>query len=42
MGGREFTLMAGFPPSDLIFEVDKSVEECQLSGQQITVRWKEG
>jgi hypothetical protein len=40
-GGREFTLMAGFPPEDLIFELNKSVGDCKLSGQQITVRWKE-
>jgi hypothetical protein len=32
--------MAGFPHQDLIFEADKSVDDCKLSGQQITVRWK--
>jgi hypothetical protein len=39
--GREFILMAGYPPKDLRPDVDKTVEECQLSGQAITVRWKD-
>ena len=40
-GGREFTLMAGYPPTDLWPDVDKSVEERKLSGQAIVVRWKD-
>ena len=40
-GGREFTLMAGFPPQDLWPDVEKTVEECKLSGQAIALRWKD-
>ena len=41
-GGKEFVLMAGYPPSDLANnEIDKdTIEGCKLSGQAITVRWK--
>jgi hypothetical protein len=39
-GGKEFVLMAGFPPKDLITDIDNTIESCQLSGQAITVRWK--
>jgi UBX domain-containing protein 7 len=38
--GREFVLMAGYPPNDLINDIDKTVDECKLAGQAITVRWK--
>lgn len=40
-GGREFVLMAGFPPSDLIDECEKTIDECKLAGQAVAVRWKE-
>ena len=39
-GGKEFVLMAGFPPKDLISDIDNSIESCQLAGEAITVRWK--
>ena len=39
-GGKEFLLMAGFPPKDLIDDIDNTIESCQLSGQAITMRWK--
>jgi len=32
--------MAGFPPADLILDIDNTIEECKLSGQAISVRWK--
>jgi hypothetical protein len=33
--------MAGFPPSDLIDECEKTIDECKLAGQAVAVRWKE-
>jgi hypothetical protein len=39
-GGKEFSLMAGFPPKDLLESVENTVESCGLDGQAITVRWK--
>lgn len=39
-GGREFTLMAGFPPRDLLADLDGTIESCKLSGEAITMRWK--
>lgn len=39
-GGKEFVLMAGYPPKDLITDIDNTIESCKLSGQAITVRWK--
>jgi hypothetical protein len=36
-GGKEFVLMAGFPPKDLLETIDNTIESCQLSGQAITV-----
>eukprot|EP00536_Pseudo-nitzschia_multiseries_P002588 jgi/Psemu1/251809/estExt_Genewise1Plus.C_340164 len=38
--GKEFTLQAGFPPKDLIGDIDNSIQACSLSGEAITVRWK--
>ena len=38
--GREFTLMAGFPPRDLSTDMDNSIESCKLAGEAITMRWK--
>lgn len=38
--GREFTLMAGFPPRDLSTDMDSTIESCKLSGEAITMRWK--
>lgn len=39
-GGREFTLMAGFPPRDLLTNIENTIESCKLAGEAITVRWK--
>jgi hypothetical protein len=39
-GGREFSLMAGFPPNDLIMDIDNTIEASGLKGQAIAVRWK--
>lgn len=39
-GGKEFFLMAGYPPKDLIDDIDNTIESSKLSGQAITVRWK--
>ena len=39
-GGKEFVLMAGHPPKDLLESIDSTVEDCKLSGQAIMVRWK--
>lgn len=38
--GKEFTLMAGFPPKDLLNDIECSIESCSLAGEAITVRWK--
>lgn len=40
-GGREFVLMAGFPPKDLITDIDSTIAGCSLSGEAIAIRWKE-
>jgi hypothetical protein len=39
--GKEFTLMAGFPPKDIFDQIDSTVESCQLDGGTINVRWKD-
>jgi len=39
-GGREFVLMAGFPPNDLINDIDNTMEATGLKGEAISVRWK--
>ncbi len=39
-GGKEFILMAGFPPKDLMEDIDSTIDNSKLSGQAITVRWK--
>jgi len=33
--------MSGYPPDDLINQIDKTIEECGLAGQAITIRWKD-
>lgn len=38
--GREFVLMAGFPPADLIANLDDTIDDVKLSGQAIAMRWK--
>mmetsp|Transcript_4319 Transcript_4319/g.9809 ORF Transcript_4319/g.9809 Transcript_4319/m.9809 type:complete len:281 (+) Transcript_4319:1257-2099(+) len=38
--GKEFTLQAGFPPKDLIGDIENSIQACSLAGEAITVRWK--
>mmetsp|Transcript_31899 Transcript_31899/g.73295 ORF Transcript_31899/g.73295 Transcript_31899/m.73295 type:complete len:367 (+) Transcript_31899:3-1103(+) len=40
-GGRTFSLMAGYPPKSLEGEMDKTIEQCNLAGQAITVRWQD-
>jgi len=40
-GGKEFILMAGFPPRDLLARLNDTVESCKLAGEAISVRWKE-
>lgn len=40
-GGKEFVLKAGFPPKDLIEDIDKTIESLKLSGEAITVMWKD-
>ena len=39
-GGRGFTLMAGFPPRDLLADIENTIESCKLAGEAITMRWK--
>jgi hypothetical protein len=39
-GGKEFELMAGFPPKDLLEDIANTIESCELSGQAISLRWK--
>eukprot|EP00535_Pseudo-nitzschia_heimii_P003173 CAMPEP_0197174438 /NCGR_PEP_ID=MMETSP1423-20130617/960_1 /TAXON_ID=476441 /ORGANISM="Pseudo-nitzschia heimii, Strain UNC1101" /LENGTH=529 /DNA_ID=CAMNT_0042623369 /DNA_START=232 /DNA_END=1821 /DNA_ORIENTATION=+ len=38
--GKDFVLKSGFPPKDLIGDIENSIQECSLSGEAITVRWK--
>ena len=38
--GQEFVLKAGFPPKDLIGDIDNSIQATSLAGEAITVRWK--
>jgi hypothetical protein len=38
--GREFVLMAGYPPIDLLGDIDRTIGDVKLNGQVITVRWK--
>jgi hypothetical protein len=40
-GGKEFDLKAGFPPKDLVADIDKTIESLKLSGEAITVMWKD-
>lgn len=38
--GREFVLMAGYPPIDLFGDIDRTIGDVQLNNEVITVRWK--
>jgi hypothetical protein len=38
--GKEFLLKAGFPPKDLIGDIENSIQASSLAGEAITVRWK--
>jgi hypothetical protein len=40
-GGKEFVLMAGFPPKDLFASLEETVDTCNLAGEAISVRWKD-
>ena len=37
---KEFVLKAGFPPKDLIGDIENSIQASSLAGEAITVRWK--
>jgi hypothetical protein len=39
--GKEFILMAGYPPKDLIDDTSNTIESCSLAREVITVRWKQ-
>lgn len=39
--GKEFVLMAGFPPKNLEAEMENTINSCGLNGQAVTVRWKD-
>lgn len=39
--GKDFELKAGFPPADLEKDMDKTIDECQLSGQAVTIHLKD-
>jgi hypothetical protein len=32
--------MAGFPPRDVLPDIDKTIGSCNLAGEAITMRWK--
>lgn len=38
--GREFVLMAGYPPIDLLDDIDRTIGDVRLNNEVITVRWK--
>mmetsp|Transcript_28784 Transcript_28784/g.63385 ORF Transcript_28784/g.63385 Transcript_28784/m.63385 type:complete len:478 (-) Transcript_28784:228-1661(-) len=38
--GKQLELKAGFPPRDLLDEVESSISSCGLAGESITSRWK--
>lgn len=38
---KEFEMMAGFPPKDLMTCIDDSISSAGLAGESITVRWKD-
>jgi UBX domain-containing protein 7 len=38
---KEFEMMVGFPPKDLMTCVDESIASAGLAGESITVRWKD-
>lgn len=38
---KEFEMMSGFPPKDLMTCVDDSIASAGLAGESITVRWKD-
>lgn len=38
--GKEFVLMAGYPPHDLVEGIDTTIEEAKLKGEAIAMRWK--
>eukprot|EP00980_Cylindrotheca_fusiformis_P011906 scaffold2830_cov131-Cylindrotheca_fusiformis.AAC.27 len=40
-GGKEFDLKAGFPPKDLLGDIDETIENLKLSGETVTVMWKD-
>jgi len=37
---KEFELRSGFPPRDLMPNLDDTIQSCSLNGESITVRWK--
>jgi len=38
---KTFELKSGFPPRDLLPNINDTVESCRLNGESITVRWKQ-
>lgn len=32
--------MAGYPPRDMLNDIDCTIEDVKLSGEAITLRWK--
>ena len=38
--GKDLDLKAGFPPKNLLGDIDKTISECGLAGEAITARWK--
>lgn len=38
--GKEFVLKVGFPPRNLISDIENSIQGCSLAGEAITVWWK--
>jgi len=38
--GKEFELRSGFPPRDLMPNLNDTIQSCRLNGESITVRWK--
>lgn len=38
--GKQLELRAGFPPRDLLADVENSISSCGLAGESITCRWK--
>ena len=40
-GGKEFMLVAGYPPKNLEADIESTIDSCGLNGQAVAVRWKD-